>query len=81
VIDQGPLLPEDALRNGLVDGLAYEDQLDDRVAQLRRGSRELRRVEGRDYQRAESKRFGRGSRIAVIYAVGTIVSGEAPSIR
>ncbi len=48
LIDQGPFVPEEALRRGLVDGLAYEDQLDDRVAELRNGSRELRRVEGRD---------------------------------
>ena len=75
LIDQGPFVPEDALRHGLVDGLAYEDQLDDRVAELRSGSRELRRIEGSDYQRAAS-RLGRGPRIAVIYAVGTIASGR-----
>ena len=77
LIDQGPFVPEDALRHGLVDGLAYEDQLDDRVAELRSGSRELRRIEGSDYQRAASAVFGRGNRIAVIYAVGTIVSGRS----
>ena len=76
LIDQGPFVPEEALRRGLVDGLAYEDQLDDRVAELRNGSRELRRVEGRDYQRAASG-SGRGPRIAVIYAVGAIVSGRS----
>ena len=77
LIDQGPFVPEDALRHGLIDGLAYEDQLDDRVAELRSGSRELRRIEGGDYQRAASAAFGRGNRIAVIYAVGTIVSGRS----
>ena len=76
LIDQGPFVPEDALRHGLVDGLAYEDQLDDRVAELRSGSRELRRIEGSDYQRAGVSLGGR-SRIAVIYAVGTIVSGRS----
>ena len=75
LIDQGPFLPEDALRHGLVDGLAYEDQLDDRVADLKSGTGELRRIEGSDYQRAAS-RLGRGPRIAVIYAVGTIASGR-----
>ena len=29
LIDRGPFLPEDALREGLVDELAYEDELDD----------------------------------------------------
>jgi protease-4 len=76
LIDQGPFVPEDALRHGLIDGLAYEDQLDDRVAELRSGSRELRRIEGSDYERAASGR-GRGPRIAVIYAVGTIASGRS----
>jgi protease IV len=75
LIDQGPFLPEDALRHDLVDGLAYEDQLDDRVADLKSGTAELRRIEGSDYQRAAS-RLGRGPRIAVIYAVGTIASGR-----
>ena len=76
LIDQGPFVPEDALRHGLIDGLAYEDQLDDRVTELRSGSRELRRIEGNDYQRA-APGLGRGPRIAIIYAVGTIASGRS----
>ena len=31
LIDHGPYLPEDAVRAGLVDDLAYEDELDDKV--------------------------------------------------
>jgi protease-4 len=79
LIDRGPFVPEDALRAGLVDDLAYEDQLDDRVAELREGSEPLRRIEGRDYQRIrpESVGFRPRSRIAVLYAVGTIVSGRS----
>ena len=79
LIDQGPFTPEDALRHGFVDELAYEDQLDDRVPELRSGSREVRRIEGSDYQRirAQSLGFRPRSRIAVIYAVGTIVSGRS----
>src|SRR5688572_16358921 len=46
LIDQGPFVPEEALRHGLVDDLAYEDQLDDREPDLRDGSREVRRFEG-----------------------------------
>src|SRR5688500_4449838 len=79
LMDQGPFTPEDALRHGLVDELAYEDQLDDRVPEMRAGSREDRRIEGSDYSRirAESVGFRPRSRIAVIYAVGTIVSGQS----
>ncbi len=31
LIDHGPYLPEDAVRAGLVDDLAYEDEIDDKV--------------------------------------------------
>jgi len=79
LVDQGPFLPADALRLGLVDDLAYEDQLDDRVPALRDGTREIRRVEGTDYQRIRAASVGirPRSRIAVLYAVGTIVSGKS----
>src|SRR5687768_7864420 len=44
LVGQGPFLPADALRLGLVDDLAYEDQLDDRVPALRDGTREIRQI-------------------------------------
>jgi protease IV len=79
LIDRGPFLPEDALRLGLVDDLAYEDQLDDRVPELRDGSRAVRRVEGSAYERTRPESVGirPRSRIAVLYAVGTIASGKS----
>ena len=79
LLDQGPFLPEDALRVGLVDDLAYEDQLDDRVPQLKGSSGQMRRVEGSDYRRVtvRSGGFGTRSRIAVVYAIGVIASGSS----
>jgi protease-4 len=79
LIDQGPFVPEAALRHGLVDDLAYEDQLDDRVPELRDGGREIRRLEGTDYQRVRPADVGfrPDARIAIVYAVGTIVSGKS----
>lgn len=79
LIDRGPFLPEDALRDGLVDDLAYEDQLDDRVPELRSRSGEIKRVDGSDYQRVNARSVGirPRSRIAVLYAVGTIASGKS----
>ncbi len=79
LIDQGPFSPEDALRSGLVDDLAYEDQLDDRVPDLRATAGSSRRIEGTDYQRVSPRSVGFSprSRIAVLYAVGTIVSGRS----
>jgi protease-4 len=79
LLDQGPFTPEDALRSGLVDDLAYEDQLDDRVAEMRSGSNELRRIDGDSYERVSPQSVGirPRSRIGVIYAVGAITSGKS----
>ena len=78
LLDQGPFAPEDAVRTGLVDALAYEDQLDDRVPQLRQGG-DMRRVEGNDYQRVTPRSLGvrPQSRIALMYASGVIASGKS----
>ena len=76
LIDHGPYLPEDAVRAGLVDDLAYEDEIDDKV-QL--GSGEVRYLLQKDYRHILPSSLGldRGQRIAVIYAVGLISSGES----
>lgn len=73
LIDEGPFLPEEALRAGLVDALAYEDQLDD-VAGLDGNRRN--RVDVDEYSRARQPRPRRVERLAVIYVVGTLVSGR-----
>ena len=79
LIDEGPFSPEDALRAGLVDDLAYLDQVDDRVPEMRPASGDPRRVEGADYQRISPRSVGirPRSRIAVLYAVGVIASGKS----
>jgi protease-4 len=77
LFDQGPFVPEEALRVGLVDELAYEDQLPKRVPELAAEKRD--RIEGTDYQHVTpaSVGFRPRSRIAVLYAVGTIASGRS----
>jgi len=79
LIDGGPFSPQDALRAGLVDDLAYLDQVDDRVPEMRPASGDPRRVEGTDYQRISPRSVGirPRSRIAVLYAVGVIASGKS----
>jgi protease-4 len=79
LLDQGPFLPEDALRAGLIDDLAYEDQLDDKVPQLKRGSGGMRKVDDDEYSSVSTRSVGitSRSRIAVIYAVGVIASGKS----
>jgi protease-4 len=75
LIDDGPFLPEDALRAGLVDDVAYEDQVDDKL----RAGEKRSHLDTDDYARVGLSSVGlnRGPRIAVIYAVGTIVSGKS----
>jgi protease-4 len=79
LLDRGPFLPEEALRAGLVDDLAYEDQLDDRVPELRGSSLDKQRIDGSEYARIDARSVGfqPRSRIAVLYAVGPIASGKS----
>jgi len=76
LIDHGPFLPEDALRAGLIDDLAYEDELDDKV-KLAPGK--MRYVDMNAYRGVSTASLGlsRGPRVAVIYASGIIASGRS----
>jgi protease-4 len=78
LLDQGPFVASRALEAGLVDQLAYEDQLDDLVPELGDGDNE-RRIDGIEYQRIRPESVGLRprSRIAVLYVVGTIASGKS----
>jgi len=81
IIDRGPLLAADAYEAGLVDHLAYHDQVED----ILRGSLEESEVaetgdvSGEDYQRVSLSSLGldRGPRIALVYVAGTIVNGRS----
>jgi protease-4 len=82
LMDQGPFLGKDAVAARLVDGLAYEDELDDKVAELREGDDDVEQIEVEDYRRSRGFAssgftFSRRPRVAVLYAVGTIVSGDS----
>ena len=73
LIDEGPFLARDAQRVGLIDALAYEDQLDDHGAVSKSGT-----VEGELYGRARGRMQRRGApRIAVLYVSGIINSGDS----
>jgi protease IV len=76
MMDHGPYLPEDAVRAGLVDDVAYEDELDDKV---KLGEGEVKFLEQNDYRNVGATSLGlnRGPKIAVLYAVGIIGSGES----
>jgi protease-4 len=72
-LDRGPYLAEAARRAALVDELAYQDQLDDK--EPIQGTQE---IEGERYATVPARRSGSsGGRIALLYAVGVIASGES----
>jgi protease-4 len=75
LLDDGPFLPEEALRLGLIDDVAYEDQVDDKL----RGSERRSQIDGDDYARISTTSLGldRGPRIAVIHAAGAITGGRS----
>jgi len=75
LVDEGPFLPEDALRAGLIDDLAYRDEAS-RAARLAIDGD--RAISLDDYARTgTTSGFGRADRIAIIYIVGMITSGRS----
>src|SRR5688500_16662481 len=76
LIDHGPFLPEEAVRAGLVDDVAYEDELDDKVS-LAKGTPKY--LAEQDYRRVSPQSLGlnKGQRIALLYAVGMISTGQS----
>jgi len=76
LVDDGPFLAEDAVRVGLVDDLAYDDQLD---AKIRPSAKSVVRLKDDDYAKVRAASVGLAgrSRIAVINAYGVINSGRS----
>lgn len=73
LIDEGPYLAEGALAAGLIDELAYDDQLDDK--EPIQGTQPFSATQ---YSRTvTTPPPASGGRIAVLYAVGTIASGKS----
>ena len=72
-IDGGPYLADQALKAGLIDRVAYEDQLDDEGPE-----KGTKRLDAENYYKAVVPSTSRitGARIAVLYATGTIESGR-----
>jgi protease-4 len=76
LIDNAPFLASEALRDGLVDEVAYEDQVLEKI-RAEHGS-DLARLDASDYARTAAGTFraSRRPRVAVIYASGAIVDGK-----
>ena len=73
LIDEGPFIAEDALAAGLVDALLYRDEVEEHI-----GLGDEDTTDFSDYVQALPPTFTLSARpkIAVIYAVGTIASGD-----
>lgn len=81
LIDDAPYGSEKAKEAGLIDASAYRDQLDKEL-KSKLGYKEtdnLRIVRGADYKEVPPESLGldKGERIAVIYATGSIGSGQS----
>lgn len=75
LIDQGPMLPEAALRSGLVDDVAYFDEMGRKTGL----GDDFEAIDLATYLKVagRSRAPAGAPRVAVLYAVGTIVSGES----
>lgn len=71
-LDGGPYLGADAVTAGLVDALAYEDQIDDTAPVAG-----THRLTGEDYGIHGDGASFRAPKIALLYAVGEIASGSS----
>lgn len=76
-IDDGPMPPDDALRLGMVDDLAYPDELD---AQLEDWLGRRVRIEVPRSFREHERDYGPPPRIAVLLVQGDLVRGDSFTI-
>lgn len=76
IIAHGYFQGKEAISWGLADGLAYEDQLIDSMGL--KGVQKLNRVSNEKYASVKPSSLGlnRGKKIALIFATGTILTGE-----
>jgi len=76
-IDRGPFLPSEALREGLVDTLAYWDEIPGIVRNLAPGA--VSRVSYGDFarRRPADLRWDEPPTIGIVYGVGGIVTGSS----
>jgi protease-4 len=74
LIDDGPFLARDAVSDGLIDALGYEDQAVGEI-QSRLKQSELKRISASAYVRGQTSASG-GHRVALIVGQGMITAGS-----
>jgi len=75
MIDEGPILGADALALGLVDELAYRDEVYDRVKTKWGAGAEYLSLD--KYGDKEGSAFDEGTQVALIYGVGQVTRGKS----
>jgi protease-4 len=77
IVDSGPYTAAEAYKAGLVDSLLYEDELPGALGV--ENENRFKTVSLEDYARVKSStlKLGRGPKIALVYAVGTITEGKS----
>ena len=77
-LDQGPFLPDGAEKAGLIDGLLYQDQFEDKLEE-KIGVEKLETISRSSYAKATVEPFDLGDKkqIAVVYGVGAILRGRS----
>jgi protease IV len=77
IVDQGPFIASEALSNGLVDSLGYEEQAVENLKSRVKGpSASLQRISGKAYLRTPLSGQGPASRIALVVGEGEITTGS-----
>lgn len=82
LLDKGIYQSEEAFEAGLVDGLKYENEVQDIIREKIYGAeidKKVNFIPVQKYARINPKEvgLGRGEKIALVYAIGTIVSGKS----
>jgi protease-4 len=75
LIDEGPFLARDALSDGLIDSLGYEDQAVTEM-QNRLKQSQLKKISSKAYAKGALAASGGGRRIALVVGQGTISAGS-----
>ena len=75
IVDQGPYLASEALSNGLVDSLGYEEQAVENLKN-RANRQDLKCISGKAYLKAPFAQTGTASRIALVVGEGDITAGS-----
>lgn len=74
-LETAQFTPEEAVAQGIADGVVFWEQLRDRLAGK---ADELAAIEGADYAKLPRAKFGlRGKRIAVVHGEGSITTGKS----